>query len=175
MGGHLFPRAAVLTDRFIENSTTRHEPLVLIPNKPFLVSDLHDLPFADKSFDFVYCAHVLQLIENPLRACQEIMRIGTRGFIETPTFGRDTLFGWARGEQIWHVVAIAQHLCFFEYSDRQLDGIRSPLWRDSVLSKWHHPLQDVFYENQDVFNVLFMWKQEFSVFLFRLDGTVETL
>src|SRR5262245_32738028 len=173
-GGHPFPYATVLTDRFVDDTPRRHERLV-ITNMPFVVSDIHALPFRDKSLDFVYCSHVLQGVEDPLAACREIMRVGQRGYIETPTFGKDTLFAWARGPQTWHVVAIGHHLCFFEYSDRQLDGIRSSLWRDRILSTWHDPLQGIFYENLDVFNVMFSWNGGFSAIVFRLDGTINAL
>jgi len=173
-GGSPFPYATVLTDRFVDNSPSRREPLVTT-NTPFVVSDIYELPFRDKSLDFVYCSHVLQGVEDPLAACREIMRVGQRGYIETPTFGKDTLFAWARGPQTWHVVAIGHHLCFFEYSDRQLDGIRSSLWRDRILSTWHDPLQGIFYENLDVFNVMFSWNGGFSAIVFRLDGTINAL
>jgi len=173
-GGYPFPYATLLTDRFVDEAPNRREPLVTM-NKPFVVSDIHELPFCDKVFDFVYCSHVLESVKDPLAACREIMRVGRRGYIETPTLGKDALFGWARGVQTWHVVAIAHHLCFFEYSDRQLDGIRSSLWRDRILSKWHDPLQAIFYENQDIFNVMFPWNREFSAFVFRLDGTINAL
>ena len=173
-GGDPFPYATVLTDRYLEESPYRFESLVR-DTRPFLLSDIHELPFRDKGFDFVYCAHVLELVENPLRACAEIMRVGKRGFIETPTAGKDMLFAWARDLQKWHVVAIESNLCFFEYSERQLDGVRSPLWRDHIRSKWCNPWQEVFYNNQDVFNVLFPWEHQFSVFMFRLDGTVQAL
>jgi hypothetical protein len=72
-------------------------------------------------------------------------------------------------------VDIGRNLCFFEYSERQLDGVGSPIWRDRILGEWCDPFQAVFYENQDVFNVMFTWEHQFSVFIFRLDGTVQTL
>ena len=173
-GGYPFPYATVLTDRFLEKSPSRFESLVRA-NKPFVLADIHDLPFRDKGFDFVYCAHVLEVVDNPLKACREIMRVGKRGYIETPTLGKDALFAWAKNLQKWHVVSIGQNLCFFEYSERQLDGIKSSVWRDLIMGKWRHPLQEAFYDNQDIFNVMFIWDNEFSVFLFRLDGTVQTL
>jgi SAM-dependent methyltransferase len=173
-GGNPFPHAGVLVDRFLDVSPTRRERLVT-KNKPFVQADIHDLPFGDKSFDYIYCVHVLEVIENPLRACQELMRVGKRGFIETPTAGKDMLFAWAKGLQKWHVVGIGQTLCFFEYSERQLHGIRSPVWRELIFSSRQNPLQEVFYSNQDVFNVMFTWKDLFSVFVFRLDGTIQTL
>jgi SAM-dependent methyltransferase len=173
-GGYPFPYATVLADRFLEKSPFRHERLVT-ENKPFVLADIHDLAFPDKAFDFIYCSHVLEVVENPLRACKEIMRVGKRGYIETPTLGKDALFAWARNMQKWHVVSIGQNLCFFEYSERQLDGIKSSVWRDLIASEWHNPLQEIFYNNQDLFNVMFAWDNQFSVFVFRLDGSVEAL
>jgi SAM-dependent methyltransferase len=172
-GGKPFSHATILVDRFLDVSPTRSERLVT-GNKPFVQADIHDLPFADKSFDYVYCVHVLEVVENPLKACQELMRVGTRGFIETPTACKDILFAWAKGLQKWQVVGIGRTLCFFEYSDRQLDGIRSPVWRELVFSRRHNVFQEIFYNNEDVFNVMFMWKDRFPVFVFWLDGTVQT-
>ena len=173
-GGYPFPYATVLADRFQEKSPSRYEGLVT-KNKPFVLTDIHELGFRDKAVDFVYCSHVLEVVENPLQACAEIMRVGKRGFIETPTLGKDTLFAWAKNIQKWHVVAIGQNLCFFEYAERQLEGIGSSVWQEVITSEWHSPLQEAFYQNQDLFNVLFPWDDRFSVFLFRLDGGVEVL
>ncbi len=43
------------------------------------------LPFEDKSFDFVYCRHVLEDSWNPFAICAEMSRVGKRGYIETPS------------------------------------------------------------------------------------------
>jgi len=42
-------------------------------------------PFNNKQFDFVFCSHTLEDIKDPIWVCQEIMRIGKRGYIETPS------------------------------------------------------------------------------------------
>jgi hypothetical protein len=172
-GGDPFPAATILVDRYLQ-PILRGEALVT-NGKPLAVADIHQLPFTSKSFDFVYSAHVLELIDDPIQASSEIMRVGKRGFIETPTQAKDALFAWGRNIQKWHVVAIASNLCFFEYSDRQLGGINSEIWRRLILDDWHHPLQDVFWENQDMFNVMFPWRDRFSVFVFYLDGSIRTL
>ena len=174
VGPYPFPYATVVVDRFIEGTKDRHGPL-RTGGKPFVSADVQALPFHDKSFDFVYCSHVLEHVDDPIKACAEIMRVGKRGFIETPTLGKDALFAWAKGMHKWHVVAIGQNLCFFEYSQRQLEGIRSTGWRDLIFSRWYHPLQEAFYENQDIFNVMFTWCEQFNVFVFRLTGSVEVL
>ena len=173
-GGYPFPQATVIAEKFLEKSPSRRERLVT-HNKPLVVSDISHLAFRDKAFDFVYCSHVLEVVDDPLKACKEIMRVGKRGYIETPTAGKDTLFAWEEDLQKWQVVAIAQNLCFFEYSKRQAGGIRSSAWRDVIFSNWYHPLQESFYANQDLFNVMFTWNGRFSVSVFTLDGLVHTL
>ncbi|HLH31396.1 MAG TPA: class I SAM-dependent methyltransferase [Terriglobia bacterium] len=172
-GGEPFPHATILAERFLQPKF-RYEALVT-NDKPLVVSDIHHLPFSDKYFDFVYASHVLQNTEDPVRASLEIMRVGKRGYIETPTFGKDALFAWARNIQRWHVCAIGPRLCFFEYTERQLDGINSNVWRDLINGRKHHPLQDAFWNNQDIFNVMFLWERPFSVVVFYLDGSVQTL
>lgn len=41
-------------------------------------------PFRDKQFDFVICSHTLEDIRDPIWVCQEMNRMGKRGYIETP-------------------------------------------------------------------------------------------
>lgn len=43
------------------------------------------LPFPDKSFDFVYCRHLLEDSWNPFPICAELSRVGRAGYIETPS------------------------------------------------------------------------------------------
>lgn len=42
-------------------------------------------PFKDKQFDFVFCSHTLEDVKDPVWVCQEIMRVGKKGYIETPS------------------------------------------------------------------------------------------
>jgi hypothetical protein len=173
-GNDPFPHATLLADRYLE--TTRHRNAEFQnAGKPVVVTDINNLPFANKSFDYVYCAHLLEHVEDPIHACSEVMRVGKRGYIETPTIAKDMLFAWAKDMHKWHLVSINYNLCFFEYSERQLEGIGSRTWRDIVRGKWYHPLQESLYDNQDLFNMMFTWEDNFSVFVFYLDGSVRTL
>lgn len=43
------------------------------------------LPYSDKEFDFVYCRHVLEDIQNPDFVLQEIIRVAKNFYIETPS------------------------------------------------------------------------------------------
>jgi len=54
-------------------------------------------PFEDKQFDFVICRHTLEDIRDPVWVCQEIMRVGKAGYIETPNRIYESLPGIERG------------------------------------------------------------------------------
>jgi hypothetical protein len=49
-------------------------------------------PFADKTFDFSYCSHVLEDIRDPLWVCSEIIRVSKAGYIEIPSRLYETTF-----------------------------------------------------------------------------------
>lgn len=141
--------------------------------KPFEIADINHLPFEDKSFDFVYCSHVLEHVDDPIQACAELARGGHRGYVETPSLMTDVLFSWAKGMHKWFTVVIGNRLVFFEYDQRLIQGVRNGYWQKSVFSRRHHPLQDVFFKNLDIFNNGLMWKGYFECTVFRQDGSVK--
>jgi len=171
-GAYPFPFATMLVDLYVEMTEHRHENL-RTDGKPFKVADVNQLPFEDNSYDFVYCSHLLEHVEDPKRVCEELMRVGKRGYVETPSLMSDVLFSWANGMHKWITFVVADRIVFFEYSGRLLQGVRNSYWTDSIFSKWHHPLQDVFYDNMDIFNNSLMWRGHFNYSIFYLDGRME--
>lgn len=171
-GANPFPYATMLVDLYTEKTQHRTEEL-RTDGKPFLRADINKLPFQDKSYDFVYCSHVLEHVDNPLRACEELSRVGKRGYVETPSLMTDVLFSWAKGMHKWFTVFVANRLVFFEYGPRLVEGVRDDYWGKSIFSKRHHPNQKLFFENQDIFNNGFLWDGHFECTVFRQDGTIE--
>jgi SAM-dependent methyltransferase len=171
-GAYPFPFATMLVDLYTENTQHRYDDL-RTDGKPFKVADINHLPFEDKSYDFVYCSHLLEHVDDPVRACTELMRVGKRGYIETPSIMSDVLFSWAKGMHKWVTFIVADRVVFFEYNKRLVQGVRNPYWKDSMFSKWYHPLQDVFYGNMDIFNNSLMWSGHFNYSIFYLDGRME--
>ena len=49
------------------------------------------LPFSDKEFDYIICAHVIEHVNDPIFFKNEIERIGKSGYIELPTRLNDNM------------------------------------------------------------------------------------
>jgi uncharacterized protein YbaR (Trm112 family)/SAM-dependent methyltransferase len=86
------PRSDVLCDKLPEDDTQRGGKIAL--DRPFIAADGQYLPFADKSFDYIICCHVLEHAEDPALFLSELMRVGSGGYIETPTEIGERLYGW---------------------------------------------------------------------------------
>jgi len=86
------PRSDVLCDKIPEDDTQRGGSIAL--DRPFVAADGQYLPFADKSFDYIICCHVLEHAEDPALFLSELMRVGKGGYIETPTEMGERLYGW---------------------------------------------------------------------------------
>ncbi len=50
------------------------------------------LPFKDKEFDVALCTHVLEDLPTPFPVISEMQRVAKRGYISTPSMGRDMIF-----------------------------------------------------------------------------------
>jgi hypothetical protein len=77
--GHVpFPRAQKFVDI---------KELPNVSRETLHVCDLavEPLPFKDKSFDFIYCRHVLEDMYDPFWLCDEMSRVGKAGYVEVPS------------------------------------------------------------------------------------------
>jgi len=76
-----------------------HDP----QDERYVVCDIQDepLPYADKSFDFVYCRHVVEDLTHPFLVLREMSRVGKAGYIETPSPLAETARGVDGGSPPW--------------------------------------------------------------------------
>ncbi len=88
-GDNPHPRADVYLDSSLSDSN-RWGPLRRDCN--LILGELESLPFRDKSFDIALCFHVLEHVNDPIKAAGEIQRVAKRGIIEMPTLYSDLLF-----------------------------------------------------------------------------------
>jgi SAM-dependent methyltransferase len=83
-GPHL--RADVLVDRSLSEDKHRGgRGSDLSSGKPFVLADGRALPFADSTFDFVICSHVVEHVVEIDAFMREMNRVTRAGYLETPS------------------------------------------------------------------------------------------
>jgi SAM-dependent methyltransferase len=92
----------ILVDKFVDKKygSQRNGSDIVLINKPLFVSDIVDLPFKDKIFDFVIASHLLEHVIDPASAIKEIVRVGKAGYIEVPYCGYQKLIDFC--SHLWY-------------------------------------------------------------------------
>lgn len=85
-GDKPFWRADVYVDRLSLGNVQRASTFNTIHDVGLFVdADVtKKMPFRQKSFDFSFCSHLLEHVDDPASAIKEIVRISKRGYIEVP-------------------------------------------------------------------------------------------
>lgn len=50
-------------------------------------------PFADDEFDLVVCSHTLEDVRDPVRVCEELVRVARAGYVEVPAPVHELTYG----------------------------------------------------------------------------------
>ncbi|MHC4175506.1 MAG: class I SAM-dependent methyltransferase, partial [Planctomycetota bacterium] len=141
-------------------------PFKYLDGKSVFECNIENMPFGDKEFDFVCCSHVLEHVHNPQKACDELMRIGKRGYIETPTRAKDLWLNNAKVSNYrWSVERAYDRLIFTEYAKDQIEGLGS-----DILSSMHCAPQSIrekafsalIYLKAHLFNTMLLWEDSFK-------------
>jgi len=167
--GHLpFPLATHLADISVEDGSHGRAGQAFSNESglPIYEVRLEDTGFADNQFDFVYCSHVLEHVDDPEAACRELMRIARRGYVETPTKGKDSLLGSARvSKHRWHLDLLGDVLEFTEYDEQSLEGFGCDILMNmhvSPRSEREKAFSALIYLRAEQCNVMFVWEDGFS-------------
>jgi len=93
-GNEPFAPATMVVEKYPEDST--HRAWSPRGRRPFdpgdrqtIVADACALSFADKSIDYVWCSAVLEHVDEPGRAIDELCRIGKAGTLIVPHFASE--------------------------------------------------------------------------------------
>jgi uncharacterized protein YbaR (Trm112 family) len=150
-GGNPYPRANVMLDA-MESTIERNEQ-TLIKDRPLVLGLCEELPFKDKSFDFIIASHVLEHTADPERFLNELMRVGKAGYIETPE-------GWFE-----KMCAFTYHRLEVSANKEKLFIRKKPSWKpDEIATLWDvklansKPLLNCLRINPDLNHLRFYWK-----------------
>ena len=114
-GDKPFWRADVYLDKSALGSEQRYSSKGIIKDFGLFVdSDISKTPFKNKTFDFSFCSHVLEHVENPELAIKEIVRISKQGYIEVPNGIMEMICPYQ--SHLWFIFLIKGELIFIRKS-----------------------------------------------------------
>jgi SAM-dependent methyltransferase len=171
-GGWPFSKATHLADRFPDETTHRVEALRR-DDRPFTVVDVERLPFKDAAFDFAFCSHVLEHLDNPGRAIRELMRVSGRGYIEVPTRLSDVMLNFTKlpNHHRWHGLVLGSTLLLIEWAEAE----RRELGQEFIValhSQYSNPFQSFFERNRDLFFASLHWRGSIDFLVIDRNGSV---
>lgn len=149
------PRSDVLVDRFISDNTERGGNLQI--DRPLICADGHFLPFKDKTFDYVIASHIIEHMDDPVRFCQELMRVSKRGYIESPTEVAEKMFFWSFHK--WYVNRIGDTITM-QYKDTPNNVFGDLFDYFYEYNPWYERFQR---SAPDVFWMTYEWDGEIKV------------
>ena len=122
-GDKPFWRGDVFVDRVETDAGQRHTGAEVVTRfGRFVDADVSEhLPFPDGAFDFSYCAHLLEHVEDPAKAIAEITRISRRGYLEVPNGAFEAADPF--GTHLWFVFRDGARLVFVRKSQRMHEAI----------------------------------------------------
>lgn len=171
-GGWPFTRATELADKYPEATTHRVEDIVR-DQRPFHEVDLEKLSFGDDSYDFIFCSHVLEHLDNPGAAMRELMRVGKRGYIEVPTRLSDVMFNFTRlrNHHRWHGLVVGKTVLLVEWNDWERQDLGN-VYFNALQSEYANAFQEFFERNRMLFFASIHWDECFDFLVIDKQGKV---
>ena len=171
-GGYPFVLATHLADKYIEETSHRTEKIVK-DTRPFFQVDIENLPFLENEYDFVFCSHVLEHLDCPGDAMRELMRVGTRGYIEIPTRMSDILFNFTflENHHKWHGLVQNNTVILTEWSDSERKKFSHNIF-NAIHSDRENEMQSFFDKNREIFFHSLVWTESFEFIVIDKKGKI---
>lgn len=116
-GDKPFWRSDVCLDDLSLGNDQRYSSNAVVKNFGYFVdSSIYRMPFKNKAFDFSFCSHVLEHVDDPAKAIEEITRISKRGYIELPDGVVETMFPYQ--SHLWFIFLQKEELVFIRKSKK---------------------------------------------------------
>ncbi len=126
---------------------------------PDIVGDIHALPFQDNECEAIFCIAVLEHVENPIKACEELYRVLSSGgycFVYVPfLYYYHAHKGYYK--DYWRFTKDTIDILFKKFSQKEVHNVRgalstwlhiSPLGKSKFLVKIFNYLDGVFHKDK---------------------------
>lgn len=129
----------------------------------FVDANVENLPFENKQFDFSFCSHLLEHVEHPGKAINEITRISKAGYIETPNGVIETVEPFV--SHIWFVFKNSNKLIFVRKSKKMHEILlKNENKFTSVINKSKDPFIRMYWKNKIEYEIIDEYKNEEKYF-----------
>jgi SAM-dependent methyltransferase len=168
-GRNPWPRANIIMDVYQEFASHK------LSHQSFEKATIAETTgFRDKEFDFSYCTHVLEHVNNPESAANEISRISKRGLVEVPHPWKDGLLNFQENDHKWICLPGTGefHMYFHKINAEQWDKLNDPdvkgaVWRTYISNTDSNGdraiLRNYFERIEKDLNIIVKWENEFKV------------
>ena len=134
-GAAPLPIAHILVDRFPWDAEGHRNTgkCTGYPGQLFVKANVEDLPFDDESVDFIWCSHLLEHVDDPVKAMGEMRRVSKQGALLIPPVEMESIIqmaeqGTKANGHNWLCRSIPQsHLEFMRCDDSDKDEVRGLL------------------------------------------------
>jgi len=162
-GGHNpHPRSNVVVDKFVDSNYHRSGDLKVYRNQQFLCADGENLPFENKSFDYVICCQVIEHVNDPIKFANEQVRVAKAGYMETPSIIGEYLM--PKESHKWVILELDEKIVMYEKDKVGFNAFRDygHIFLDYL------PKQSIGYKllqrtHSNVLSVNYEWKNEIDV------------
>ncbi len=162
-GNFPFSRADVLVDSNLKDNSERDNMPIPADGRELVEANAEDLScFKDKQFNISIASHILEHVKDPIKACNELMRISKQGYIETPTILFEFLYGVMfkpKPYHNWTISSDGNKLIFKKNDMAKRFG--------QLFNRANVPDQNLFSQiacnNIDMLYNRFFWKDRFEV------------
>lgn len=173
------PRATILADlRLGKQGRNRLERYLkeTVTDRPFVRCSIENLPFQDKSVDFIISTQIFEHLKYPEKAAEEVCRVGQAGFLQSPGWLMETII-----PRIYHLWMIqksfgklifetkehyrdrtgnSQHICYVTGKDDWNFWFRQQLDKNLTFA-------GLFHRNHNVFYSTVRWQDSFEIEVIR--------
>jgi len=163
-GSNPHPRANIVTDKFIDSNYHRDNDIRLYPHQKFMAADGNKLPFKDKEFDYVFCNHVLEHVDDPIQFVSELSRVAKRGYLETPSLIGEHLH--PKESHRWVLLEIDNKVVMYEKEkiDFQLSlDLGGIFLEEFLINSFTYRVFDGTYPN--LRRVMYEWKDDIEILI----------
>ncbi len=119
----------------------------------FVDSDVAHMPFHDKAFDFSFCSHLLEHVDDPGAVIKEITRVSRAGYLEVPNGILETIRPFR--SHLWFVYWTRNKLVFVRKSKKMHDVLsQNGITYDHMLGKIPSPFIRLYWKGSIPYEVI---------------------